>query len=154
ATRARRPPSAGRAPSARAAALRPRSARGRRAMPRSPPRGRALSLGPEVRENVSLGTRHVLREVDLGPGHPVGALEPDGDAREERRVHLLVLDAGPSGGDLGIEERAEEARGVGVELEETDRLAGELVAGRAATDDAPDPAVAHEEHLLLAGVLG
>src|SRR5581483_6349545 len=36
------------------------------------------------------------------------------------------------------------------ELQEPDRLAGELVARRPSADDVPHDAVAHEEHLLLA----
>src|SRR5262249_56716331 len=95
-------------------------------------------------KDLALRARHVLGEVDLDPRHAVHTLESDVDALEERRIDLLVLDAGvavlhPSGQQV-----AQEPGGVRAEPQEADRFAHQVVPGRAAAHDVAHTAVPHE----------
>src|SRR5205807_2050723 len=151
------PPSPVRSPPARAPEWYGRRAGPRRSWdpadpPRRTPPGWARSSA-DARQDVALRALDVLREIDLGPRHPVDPLEADGNARQEVGVDLLVLDAGLAARDPFREEIAQDPRRVARELQEADRLAGELVSRSAAAHDVANPAAADEQHLLLASDL-
>src|SRR5262249_12530966 len=90
-------------------------------------------------------------KVDLRPRQAVDSLVAHYHAREQVRVDLLVLDARVTGRDAPPEEPGQQPGRIPRELQETDRLTGELVTGGTAADDVPHPAPLDEQYLLLPG---
>src|SRR5262245_42771131 len=107
-----------------------RSSSGTRAISRRPSSGPTMTIASrttasmrsavEAGQYLPLRAHDVLREVDLGPRRTVDALEADRDPYEQLGVDLLVLDPGGARGHALVEQRPQETRAVGRELQEPD----------------------------------